>query len=124
MRYFQKVKESSRQPRGNGAYYKCRRGRRRPTTDRENQMYWKIEDRIAETAAYIAKQETASRISRTAVETLSRDVDAIWDACEAIIEESERVGARYHLSVAERLHGEATELAKRLGALHQKRVAA
>jgi predicted nucleic acid-binding protein len=87
-------------------------------------MYWKIEDRIAETAAYIAKQEAATRISRTAVETLSRDVDAIWDACEEIIEEAERVNARYHLSVAERLHSEATELAKRLGALHQKRCAA
>jgi hypothetical protein len=83
-----------------------------------------IQDRMNETAAYIAKQEAAARISRTAVETLSRDVDYIWDACEEVIEEAERVGARYHLSVAERLHNEATELAKRLGALHQKRLRA
>ena len=82
-----------------------------------------IQNRINETANYITKQEQAARISRTALDTLSRDVDMIWDRCEEIIDKSERCGWRYHLSVAERLHNEATDLAKRLGALYLKRQA-
>lgn len=94
-------------------------------TDTENNMTIdKIQRLISETEAFIAKQEAAHRVSMTAVHTLSRDVDIIWDACDNVIEEAEANGWAYHLSVAERQYKEANALAARLGALHVRRNAA